>query len=466
MREASAAPRGKATVDMDRPVIVFSQDNHMSPRNEDLAPYLPRAHASDFEAHVERVAGIVGGMMAMTPRSGLEAFLARDALNQSTGGSHDVHAHIRDMDRAGVAANIILHGGNFSLFPFAGLDFLFGSISSEEDPTTEELRLLKIGMRMYNRWLADTVSVDPDRFVGVAHMPYWDPDACLEEVVFAGESGLRGVLLPPPRTGFIQYDRPEWDPVWSACAERNMPLQTHLGATVPDQFTTYLREPSPKYFSAIAAMEGARWPNYRGLHRMIFGGAFERHPNLKLIFTEAEDFWKHALIEMDLTYDACYDKLSEVLPRRPSEYARTNVFCGASFMSRYEAKAAVKGGWTENFLWGADYPHPEGCWKAPESEDEESTVRLHLRDSFCEIAPADTLSFVGENAIRVYGLDREKLQRKAIDIEALTLDEISTPVRRDRIPGLDGFVNPVIWGAFHKPDPQVTIDRITGVSRQ
>lgn len=464
MSNASNISNGNLSIDMDQSIIVFSQDSHMSPRTEDLVPYLPKENVKDFEAHLERVAGKLSGMMALTPPSDLGAFLARDTLNQSTGGSYDIHSHIRDMDRAGVAANIILHGGNFSPFPFAGYDFLFGSISSEKDPTAEELRLLKIGMRVYNRWLADIVSVDPDRFVGVAHMPYWDPDACLDEVIFARESGLSSVLLPPPRIGFIEYDRHEWNPVWSACAEMNMPLQTHLGATVPDQFTTYMQEPSPKYFSAIAAMEGARWPNYRGLHRMIFGGAFERHPNLKLIFTELETFWNHALIEMDLTYDGCYDKLKDMLPRRPSEYVRTNVFCGASFMSKYEAKAAVRGGWTENFMWGIDYPHPEGCWKAPENENEESTVKLHLRDSFCEIAPEDTLLFVGENAIRVYGLDREKLLQKAISIKTLTLNEISKPVSRDQIPGLDGFVNPVISGAFHKPDPQVTVDRIAGVS--
>jgi predicted TIM-barrel fold metal-dependent hydrolase len=455
---------GGAMIDMDQPVIVFSHDNHISPSNEDLVPYLPKENVKDFEAHLKSATEKLSSMMATVP-TGLETFMARDALNQSTGGGSDIHAHIRDMDRAGVAGNIIMHGGSYSPFPFANFDFIFGSISSEKEPTAEELRLLRIGMRTYNRWLADAVSVDPQRFVGVAHMPYWDPEACLEEVIFAGEAGLSGMMLPPPRIGFIEYDRTEWDRVWEACAQRNIHLQTHLGAVVPDQFTTYLTRPSPKYFSAIAAMEGARWPNYRALHRLVFGGVFERYPNLKLIFTETENFWNQALIEMDLTYDACYDSLQEILPRRPSEYCRTNVLIGASFMSRYEAKTAVRGGWTGNFMWGIDYPHPEGCWKAPESDDEESTVKLNLRDTFCEIAPEDTLKFIGENAIRVYGLDRERLQEKADSINALTLNQIGRPVPRDEIPGLDGFVNPVLWGAFHKPDPQATIDRITGGSR-
>ena len=450
-------------IDMDQPVIVFSQDNHMSPQEEDLRRYLPARHEKDFDAHIERVMGKLSGMMALMPEVDLGPFQERSQLNLTTGGSHDIHAHMRDMDRAGVAANVILHGGNFSPFPFAGFDFIFGSLAGQEDPTNEQLRLLKVGMRMYNRWVADIVSVAPDRFVGVAHMPYWDPRACLEEVEFAHDAGVRAMLLPPPRLGFIEYDRPEWEPVWAACAERNMTLQSHLGAVVPDQFTTYTREPSPRYFGAIAAIEGARWPNYRALHRMIFGGVFERHPNLAIIFTELETFWNHALIEMDLTYDGCYDDLKDILPKRPSEYARTNVFVGASFMSRYEARAAVRGGWTDNFMWGVDYPHPEGCWKAPEG-DEESTVKLHLRDSFCEIGPEDALRFVGENAVRVYGLDREKLLERAKGIHALTLNELRQPVSRDEIPGLDGFRNPTIPGAFHKPDLQATIDRIAGVA--
>ena len=87
-------------------------------------------------------------------------------------------------------------------------------------PDTEgDLELIRAGYRIYNRWLADFVSVQPERHIGLAYVPSWDIDLAVQEVEWAAEAGLRGVNLPAGRRGIREYDDPLWEPFWSACED-------------------------------------------------------------------------------------------------------------------------------------------------------------------------------------------------------------------------------------------------------
>ena len=37
-----------------------------------------------------------------------------------------------------------------------------------------------VGRHIYNAWLADFVSVEPERHIGLAQLPMWDIDASVE----------------------------------------------------------------------------------------------------------------------------------------------------------------------------------------------------------------------------------------------------------------------------------------------
>jgi hypothetical protein len=50
-----------------------------------------------------------------------------------------------------------------------------------------------------------------------------------------------------------------------------------------------------------------------------------------------------------------------LIQRLPSEYVGTNVFIGASTMSREEIRRRHRNG-IDALMWGTDYPHPEGSW--------------------------------------------------------------------------------------------------------
>ena len=154
---------------------------------------------------------------------------------------------------------------------------------------------------------------------------------------------------------------------------------------------------------------------------MILGGVFARYPGLKLVLTEQ---W------MDWAPRSCptwtgsstappAPRSARRSPKPPSEYFRQNCYIGASFMSNGEAKLGVEHDLTGNVMWGDDYPHAEGTWP---------DTREAMRFTFSDVDPKYTRQFLGDTAIDLYGLDRDKLQEIA-DRIGPTVTDLSSALR-------------------------------------
>lgn len=405
------------------PLAVVSADSHIGPRLvEDLRRYCPKRYLERFD---EFVAAHEAGQRA-APESELRvqrpAYARQVQENLKTAGHYDMQARLRDMDSDGIVAAVIFHGShNGEPMPWeSNVAVIRGG-----DSTPEQLELRAAGRHIYNQWLADACSTQPQRHVGCAQVPIWDPEATLKEIEWAREVGLRSVNWPAPRPEILEYDEPAWEPIWSACEALEMPLTTHSGAVVPGMFRTDAQ--LSRHRGALIHLEAGGWPSRRGIHRMVFSGVFQRHPHLKLVLTEAAGgWWPQAMREMDSTYRDNYDALHESLPNPPSGYFRSNVFVGASFIAPFEVEEAIRDNYSSNVLWGQDYPHAEGVWSY--REDGISVTRLHLRYAFGNAAPDETRRMLSENAISVYGLDSQALVKVAERISSMTLAEIRVPI--------------------------------------
>ena len=89
--------------------------------------------------------------------------------------------------------------------------------------------------------------------------------------------------------------------------------------------------------------------------------------------------------EMDSSWHNYNELIRSTVPRPPSEYYRSNVFLGASYVAPFEVEAAVEEGYVENILWGSDYPHVEGTWAYEESEGDQNSTRAALRYASLEL---------------------------------------------------------------------------------
>ena len=411
------------------PLIVVTADSHVGPRPaEDLTSYCPAKHRAAWDEWVKLAEEFrrLQGKYSPISKSKVKRRWLR---NLATDGHWDPHARLRDMDFDGVAGEVIFHGSqNGHFFPFR----LPGNDPKDFDilrmPRPEDPELAQVGVRMYNRWLADFVSVSPERHVGLAYLPVWDIDASIAEVEWAAENGLKGINFPSPQTYFPEYNKPVWAPFWSAAAAADMPLTTHIG-TVLDVFDYT----GPNGF-AITNVESAIFGR-RGVTWLLMSGVFARHPNLKLVLTELSGtWWSAAVAEYDSIWRGWREVIEETVPELPSHYFERNVFVGASFASRHEVEDAFDGSYSDNCMWGSDYPHTEGTYQFPESPEDGSNTKLALRHSFAGLERAKVEAMVGRTAIRVYGMDEHALSAVAKRINAPTWDEMNTSLREEEIP--------------------------------
>jgi predicted TIM-barrel fold metal-dependent hydrolase len=231
------------------------------------------------------------------------------------------------------------------------------------------------------------------------------------------------VNFPAPRDEITPFEDPAWEPFWAACVDLDMTLANHGagGATTP-----HTTGPAANY---IYMAESGAVQRLSPLVRLVLSGVFERHPEIKLVQTErAGEWYGPVLIDLDSLWERFNYALRELCPKPPSEYCRDSYFVGASFQAHFEAEAAVRDWYTENILWGSDYPHPEGTYHFQEDEAATPMTRIAMRSTYAGLPSDATTAMLGENAVRVYGLDGGALQTVADRIGAPTLDELAQPV--------------------------------------
>jgi predicted TIM-barrel fold metal-dependent hydrolase len=293
--------------------LVISADCHAAGRWADYERYFERRHLDAFR----RWYGACGDAPAGRPGAG-RLFDAKflDALDatEETGrggraGAWDPRPRMRELDADGVAGEVIFPGAESHGVPFLGASPGNGmrvSIPAE---------LERAGALAYDRWLADLCAENPERCAGVAVLSFCDIDSAIGDLESAAKMGLRGGLLLPSSWGELPpYNHPRWEPLWSACADLGLPVNTHpLGAErelygdLPGATAIFLSE--------------VKWFAHRPFTLLLWSGVFERHPRLRFVLTEQMADWVPNTLEYfdDLCTRPIFAQVREGLPLSPSE---------------------------------------------------------------------------------------------------------------------------------------------------
>jgi predicted TIM-barrel fold metal-dependent hydrolase len=304
-------------------------------------------------------------------------------------GGWDAAERLAVMDAEGIDMAVLYCGLGQSLGGFDDVDLAIAS------------------HRVWNDWIADWTAADPDRLIGTAVIPPHDPAAAAREVERADGLGLvAGVVRPNPVFGVSLWS-PHFDPMYEALAGTGMPLGLH-GAGLFDVDGVSKRMVDlmamGTHHALILFMD-----QYLTLAGLVYGGVFERHPDLQVLVLECGGGWiAHWMDRFDEFLEAYDWALTAPLSLTPSEYFRRN--CVISFDPGERTMGAMADlAGEDNLIWASDFPHSDA--KYPGVVDE-------LMERVDDLPAERQRKIVGANAARVYRIE-DKYDRRARDHDAV-----------------------------------------------
>ena len=136
----------------------------------------------------------------------------------------------------------------------------------------------------YNQFIAEFCQTHPSRFFGLGCLPGHTVEAGVLELERVARLGLPGA-----EWSYVDTSRPvwhpQWEPLWAAAAEHNIPLSFHVrtkGTT-----TTVAFEPEVNLVSTAAYNAVVQMQLDEALASVLMSGALERHPGLRVVLAES-----------------------------------------------------------------------------------------------------------------------------------------------------------------------------------
>ena len=204
----------------------------------------------------------------------------------------------------------------------------------------------------YNDWLADRFTrVDP-RLKGVALLPPQDPKAAAAELRrCVEEHGFVGGLLPSVTNDKLPlYGSAAYHEIWDEAQRLDVPISIHGGVS------SNLGLDRLGNFAEAHCLEHPVSQMLQ-LTNMMFQGAFDQFPKLRIAYLEAGVGWVPFMMDrLDEDYEK-FGRLSPQLKRKPSEHFKSgNIFFTAEVEERtlpYVLDLVRP----DVVLWASDFPH-------------------------------------------------------------------------------------------------------------
>lgn len=443
----TASDRDARTQAHADPVTIVSADSHAGLPPQEYRRYLDpgyREYTDVLEAEQRRFFELIRPIVKPFDDQALAVI---DPYGLIAGGAYDavwdMNKRLAMFDAEGIAGSVVIFGAQGAMCP------LFGSSNEPQPP---DVRAAMAGA--YNRWLAEFCGESHGRMAGLmVAVPHPDCDELARTIEAGRAAGMAGVMM----SEIAGHDRAEpalsdpfWEPMWAACADLAMPICIHAGFGMAQGVSTKRLAAAMSAFTdasgqinyhKVSAMELRAVDNQtamgraagdraaaqagsdafstrdiatrRPLWELMWSGVFDRHPALQLVFTEVRADWIPATLA---ALDALHARRPGTLSMKPSEYWARNCSVGAAAVRPSEIAVRHRIG-VDRMMFGTDFPHPEGTF--PNTLD-------WIRRTFDDVAEAEARQILGENAMRIYGLDRERLDAVARRVGPAATDLIGT----------------------------------------
>jgi len=275
---------------------------------------------------------------------------------------------LQDMDRDGLAASVIY--GPLALgLPIA-------------DPA-----LQTACYAAWNDWAVEEFNaVAPERLCVLAFLPGHSPDAAAAELERCADLGHRGAIID---VFAIDVGDRAWDRLWTAAGRTGIPISFHLKGGTSSGLSYQMGKWQSAAFATVLPLQLDE-----PLATMIFCGALERHPGLKLVLAESGIGWlPYFLTRMDLEWRNLRAQLDYAPSLAPSELFHRQVM--ATFEEDALGTDLIPLLGADSCMWASDYPHTDSTF--PNS--------LHaIAETLGTLSDADRRKIIATNCAELYHL--------------------------------------------------------------
>jgi len=381
--------------------FVVDADSHWSEPHDLFTSRAPAA-LKDRVPRVEEIDGVATWVFDGHPfgRHSAAGVIGRDghkeeahtALHEWTHdqvhvGAYDPKVRLEVLDECGIDAQIIFP----STIGLGGQDL--GSIDDEA--------LCRAAVEIYNDAMAEIQDGSGNRLLPLPLMPAWDVATCVAEARRVAALGARGVNMTsdPQDLGAPDLASRDWDPLWEACTELQLPVHFHIGASVTGM-SFYGKYPWASHPDNTKLAIGGTLlfiGNARVVTNLILSGMFDRHPDLQMVSVESGVGWIPFILET-LDYEMAENAPRELaaLRKPPSEYFRSNLYATFWFeKNRNKLPELVEAVGEDNILFETDFPHPTCMYPNPLQT---------VAEKMATLTPEARRKILGGNARKLYRL--------------------------------------------------------------
>lgn len=209
--------------------------------------------------------------------------------------------------------------------------------------------------RKVNDAMAKSVKEHPDRLLGVAVLPPWGDEDCLEELDrCVNELGVVGVQMEA-HYGTLYLDDEVFRPYLRKINEYNIPIVVHHTALPVDYSSVY-------EYTNQRRMFGRCIDQMTSIGRIMFSGMLDEMPNLKFIHTMMGGgffAFTSLITPMKSKVSTDMERFDPTSSQKVSGYLANNIFLDmthAPTWSHAQLKCAVEEHGAEHVLFGTSYP--------------------------------------------------------------------------------------------------------------
>jgi predicted TIM-barrel fold metal-dependent hydrolase len=213
-----------------------------------------------------------------------------------------------------------------------------------------------------NTWLSDRTGELGGRLMTAVNLRFENLDWAIAEIGRMRDRGSRTLLISAEPIGDVPPNHPAYDRLWSAVTDLGMVPIVHVGLSPALYHPAWANTDDPALIRLISVLQMDQQAQVF-LNAMVFGGVFERHPDLTVVFAEQGIDWVIPnVLRMDALAEPGFSPLvidRYKLPLKPSEYVRRNVRVTPLPVAHQNPVPIIQG-LPDVAVFSSDYPHMEG----------------------------------------------------------------------------------------------------------